>query len=1559
MNDSLRTTTGPEYDVDLFRDALQVWCPGARAKVVRSLRGGYSGAAVLLTDIDRGKPNSQLEPGALLSGSYVLKLDYNRPHEGTDQDEAQRHKDACAWAPLYAADHFPPLRQTFRQDARVAMLYEVAGGSLVRLIRSDELTLTPLVPRVRQFSESMLLQFNAKQAIAHDFTVAQLMQNWLGDRLDPTLGASLYALAASITGDRRAFVRFSHILANPLEITRGAVGGALLPAVFTGMVHGDLHGGNLFWDRPPTSDRFWLLDFAFSRMAPLLFDHAYFEFSLMIDHLKGADPSRLLSLLDCLQYSPEEIGGRFISPHDEGLRTIVASLRSGIAAWQQREQHLRADPVEEQLLLARIAAGLNWANKPLDPSLQRLAFYYSAHAAKQYLERFHPHLWQDWGRDVEPVDSRGSLAAPIQPPDQEWCRLWTEMGVFAPTDYYVLLVGILEESDALSTIGLLPWSAVLDFDPDSDVHGLLKCARSNLEKERGLHFCGREMPPINFTRGTAWVMASGSTTLNEPVPKSVSAWRPLYKQVVRRIASEMRAQSAPSIIRVLVLPGKKSDHAWLKRALEEFVDELGTERRVVVSVEEGDAGHWVAPEVNQIVTLPSENFARHLQSILGATHTSDLAMVPGVRAPVELDIQKLRNFEEDFQILHSAVLSGATYDDDQAFWRGAPPTWRDLETQAPVARDVSMSLVPAIRAKLKANVSDKVELFHTPGAGGTTVALAAAWEIRREYPTAVLRTRSRNTADRVSWLFHLSGLPVLLIADASVLSITELDELRRRVSHENARVVVLYVMRVTAHTEHEFRVYDPMDKREAEKFATAFTLRTTDSAKIRLLGEIGCAERAELAPLRSPFFFGLVTFEAAFTHIGDYVHHHVDEASYPEKKLLQYLSLVAAHSQAYLSASLARSLLNLSSNDQRPLSEIMSAGSGRLVLEWDNIVKLVHPIIGEEILRQLGGGENKWKFGLTDLCIDFAGHVLQAAGGYTKEARLLFKNLFIDREEWGVEDASGRRDKFSPLVERLPNDAARGRLLESLTNLCPEESHLWNHRGRHCVYSETPNYPEAEICLQKAIELSNGLDPLHHHALGQVRRLWLRNIVRDLRASRSLSNEPLTSQALFDCIKTHATGALSAFAVSRELAPEDEHGYITAIQTILYIVEELSKGSVHGFAEVSNLPGQVGDWVREAISTAELMLVQLSRIRGNTKESSYEINCLAKLARLYGDFTLIAKWEKQLTDSAEPQSMRRAIASLYLAQKKREWSRLEPKALRRIVKMSEDNLRTTPSDERDLRFWFQAMRRLPEFNYLEATERLQAWGSAGNALDAFYYLYILTYLQWKHGGLDAEDVIQSYIERCISKRIGERGFSHEWLAVEPEYCPIISHRDVGEWDPQVHFFKDTTRLAMVKGTIESIKPQAGYVRLGRVLRAFFRPPPTIRESSHLNAVVYFYLGFSFDGFRAWGVQLEAPREKEKLINVSHSNPVIASPVKLWVGGIPSLCNEFELRTLFEPFGRVERVDIPKGDSGEHSRGFAFVVMQSKSDAEKAIRSLDGKQMPRGRRLSVRESDDRR
>jgi len=80
-------------------------------------------------------------------------------------------------------------------------------------------------------------------------------------------------------------------------------------------------------------------------------------------------------------------------------------------------------------------------------------------------------------------------------------------------------------------------------------------------------------------------------------------------------------------------------------------------------------------------------------------------------------------------------------------------------------------------------------------------------------------------------------------------------------------------------------------------------------------------------------------------------------------------------------------------------------------------------------------------------------------------------------------------------------------------------------------------------------------------------------------------------------------------------------------------------------------------------------------------------------------------------------------------------------------------------------------------------------------------------------------------------------------------------------------------------------------------------------------------------------------------------------MNIYVGNLSRDVTEEDLRGAFEAFGQVASVNlITDRDSGE-PRGFAFVEMPAKAEAQSAINDLNGKEL-KGRTLNVNEARPR-
>jgi RNA recognition motif-containing protein len=77
--------------------------------------------------------------------------------------------------------------------------------------------------------------------------------------------------------------------------------------------------------------------------------------------------------------------------------------------------------------------------------------------------------------------------------------------------------------------------------------------------------------------------------------------------------------------------------------------------------------------------------------------------------------------------------------------------------------------------------------------------------------------------------------------------------------------------------------------------------------------------------------------------------------------------------------------------------------------------------------------------------------------------------------------------------------------------------------------------------------------------------------------------------------------------------------------------------------------------------------------------------------------------------------------------------------------------------------------------------------------------------------------------------------------------------------------------------------------------------------------------------------------------------------KLYVGNLSFNTTTQDLETMFGESGTVESTNIIEDRETGRSRGFGFVEMSSKAEAQNAISALDGKEVD-GRSLKVNEAN---
>jgi cold-inducible RNA-binding protein len=79
--------------------------------------------------------------------------------------------------------------------------------------------------------------------------------------------------------------------------------------------------------------------------------------------------------------------------------------------------------------------------------------------------------------------------------------------------------------------------------------------------------------------------------------------------------------------------------------------------------------------------------------------------------------------------------------------------------------------------------------------------------------------------------------------------------------------------------------------------------------------------------------------------------------------------------------------------------------------------------------------------------------------------------------------------------------------------------------------------------------------------------------------------------------------------------------------------------------------------------------------------------------------------------------------------------------------------------------------------------------------------------------------------------------------------------------------------------------------------------------------------------------------------------------KLYVGNLPYSVSDYDLQTMFEPFGAVQSAQVIMDRDTGRSKGFGFVEMSNDSEGQAAIEAMHDKDM-NGRKLTVNEARPR-
>jgi hypothetical protein len=1008
----------------------------------------------------------------------------------------------------------------------------------------------------------------------------------------------------------------------------------------------------------------------------------------------------------------------------------------------------------------------------------------------------------------------------------------------------------------IHALAMVPWRAVIDFDPASDESGLLSTIAGPLEKHRVIHRVVRGEYRLQPQPGTHWFFARGLSrrqgTVSDGDHKS---WLRAYKQELGKQLGRLAAAISPTPIVVMVLWSDVGLRNHVRTLFEELHGAFGELVEILLVSNDAasferlceDAGAtFVDMSLRSLCAGVADHFA-----VLYSSDVERCVLPTSAGAPIEIVAHDRLWLSEDLDLAHRGVgLQGEEVATE--FRRGGEVSWRNLQLHHDCDRDVTPGLRSQVEADLRGRQTVRINLYHAPGAGGTTVGRRIAWDLHDAFPTALLRCcEPRNTADRIAKVAALTENSVLVVVDGGTHSERDIDDLYDFLKAGQTPVVLLQTLRRFQRQQtgkRQFWLDAQLSDAEADRFRDAY-MRAAPGQAARLT-ELA---RRRNDPQRNAFFFGLTAFGRDFRGLGPYVERRIGSIIDDQRRILAYIAIAHYYGQQAIPAQAFARLLGLPRSRTVELRSVFQDKASpvlELLIESANGEwRTSHHLVALELMQQMlaprGSQERErvWLQNLSSWGKDFGSFCRGDEPTASDRLLELVRRIFIYRDNvelLGTERAAQRR--FAQLIEDIPSRHGQIEVLRHLTEKFPLEAHLHAHLGRLLGFSG--EFKDALASIDFAISLQPD-DHVPHHMRGMVIR-------QALRADGD-------SGAGLDQLVGLAKEASVSLEESRRLCPDLEHGYISEVQMLVDLLDRAGKGRDSTVRDVLARP-ETDPFLKRALDRAEDLLDRVQHLYAGEQPSGYAIECRARLQRIYGDYqTALQAWDNLLArpEVAKP-PIRRQIVWTILQRRDRAWENLNRTDLERVRRLLEENLEEERNDSTSLRLWLRAVRQVQNPPSFDAViEKVSYWKANTGALDAAYYLYVLHALRALEGSGQALADAERALEECraLSRFRRDRTRSFEWIGRGQGIQRLVHQSRLGEW--RDGFWESTAALERVGARVAAIDaPQKGSIELPGGLVAFFVPVKAgLHSGRDESRPITCHVGFSYDGPRAWNARL--------------------------------------------------------------------------------------------------------
>lgn len=1053
------------------------------------------------------------------------------------------------------------------------------------------------------------------------------------------------------------------------------------------------------------------------------------------------------------------------------------------------------------------------------------------------------------------------------------------------------------------------WSVVIDFnchtkEPGGIYHSMLPTIDDNSTPFTILNRDGLS----NLSKGTNgnvnWIYANGLSTLQGTVTPDITAW--ISKRMhhfLREVLTEFCKKSLSRIHIISLL----DEPDYLDEIIHQFDGIDFAERDLVTfSVISDNAvvrenslklsrygfdiksynftlqsfltkiGDFMQPEERHTILVPARN-QQNESVMLDVTHLYSKFSANGISV-IHHDI---------------AAEGGGEIKTIPAFYQGETITWKELEADIDVLRSRYDELRRKIMDRLKGRQSQKFQLYHLAGAGGTTVSRRLAYDLRDDAPTIFINEYIKGiTLNLIELLSMTVNRAMLAIVESS--KVGNIDDLIAECNAKKRVVVFVYVERTLKRPQmvsHPFQdfINDKMyDGEEKSKFSYKVQLYNPSRSNEEWIKKTPYSKCEVL-----DFSMSIAEKNYSRAALSSYIQQYLKELSEPVAEFLAYVSLIYYYAQRSVSDLVFRKVL-VANNGKSGLMEYLRTN----LQERPFLEKLItddsdglsddrewrprYSIFAELMLEQLLGGSfpERWKDALPEWSRKLIKAVKKNYEYLTDEVQKMLVAVFLEREKedlLGQEEAWGARgaqEKFSQLLDDMAfNPDDQKSILKLLAESFPTVSHFWGHLARYCYENaDTPDqFVEAAEYIEKALDNQGQNDYNLLHIAGMCRR---RQIEYYYRTHQTIDRDDL---------ETLTATARDYFRQSREANPKNVHAYTSEIQ-LLTIVIEYGKSLSNYDKYYSFLVARENSWFFELYEDLNDLIDELSSLVN-------QISTLGFTNRINRTKTMLAKsesksWEyvgdfKQSLNTLQehirnadrltlPRLRTMYVRTLLLSKVNGKydelleaWTKLTNAERTLVSEYLNKNVQQNSGDVMSMKIWIQLVRYSSlDISIDEVKSRLNMMYKNSEdfpmaRLEAAYNLYILNLFELIRDNDTLnnrkKDEIQRWIDICKDLSPNDK-YPYEWLYHLDDISGIVNAKSK----------TDFKLLERVTGTITDIKSNAqGTIRLDCGFDVFFTPSVgNFIQGKDETTRVEMVIGFRHEGPTAYEVARFNEEESE-------------------------------------------------------------------------------------------------